>query len=552
MSWYHTLDLPQLQQNFGSPCWVIHPEQIKANIDEVCRFTEVPHRILYPVKTNPAPAVLQYMARYGVGADCANIQEINAALFAGIPPSHIVYNSPHNDLDTCLSILKQGGAAVLDDVQVIAQLENHDLGVLPGQLWLRINPLERDTYTGDIANKELMAHGSASSKFGVPEEDVTELLSRTTLRFTGLHLHVGTQMDNLNAFRTALSTLYQVAEAALTLGHPIRAIDVGGGLGIPFTDKDNFPTIAAWADTLNTIKDSRFEHFTEPGHALIGNAVCLLTQIKAIKHSRGRHWGICDVGTDQVAKITLLGWAHKIYTHRGCYLPMSGQDALAGPLCFAGDTMLHHTDITGCQVGDPLLITTAGAYLFSMSNSFNGRTAPRWVVYEGGVYQKVTDREHAFNRHNLQYHYWQHPPLPQPVPVAPETVSRLQSHYLHTTTAEDTYEFLAMIQTAPKTYQFRVKATSSIGAVSMPLAIRILGDACIIAGLKELGIEDKNRSAWGEKLDLEYFGVLRTGQDFDIRVSMAEPVAMGHDKYRVLLSFHSTCERMRGAGVFVY
>lgn len=553
MGWYKNLTLKEVQTEFGSPLWIICEEQIHQNIKEIRLFTEKHENILYPVKANPSPAVMEIIASYGIGADCANLHEVNLAIFCGFSYQNIVYNSPYQDLKTCLLVLKQGGTIVLDDLNTIKKLE-YELADVPysGNIWLRINPTEQQTYAVATDNQELMAHNNHSSKFGIPEENLKYLFSTTNLQFSGLHLHVGTQMDNLMCFQKGLNCLYRIAELAKKYGHTIQNVDIGGGLGIAFSDNDSFPSISEWANVLNAQKQSEYQHFAELGHAFVGNAVCLLTQIQTIKESRGRTWAVCDVGTDQLAKVTLLRWPHKILTHLGHYLPMTGNDALAGPMCFAGDVLLPNTDFTGLSIGDPLLITNAGAYTYSLANNFNGRTSPSWVLYSDEKCRLITEKEKPFNRILLQHHYWKKGKELKETKMELESVKKLQSEYLSSTASEDQYEFVKVSKVREKTYKFTTKLQSPVDFMSMPLAVRVFGDAAIVSVLNEMGVTRKQRSVWGEKLDLEYFSNVSTTTNIEFTVSLSEQLNINQNKGKVVVSFNTQCDKICGTFIIAY
>ena len=99
-----------------------------------------------------------------------------------------------------------------------------------------------------------------------------------------------------------------------------------------------------------------------------------------MKTVRGKRWAIADVGTDQLAKITLLDWRHQVRGPEGRPLPFGGEDSLGGPLCFSGDTLLPATDTSGLVAGDPILVEHTGAYCASLASTFNGRRAGGTVV----------------------------------------------------------------------------------------------------------------------------------------------------------------------------
>lgn len=543
-SWYNTLNLKELSAQFGSPLWIVNAEKLKENIGLVAEFTGHTKRILYPVKCNPAPIIMETISAMGCGADCSSLSEINLALLAGISWEKIAYNSPYQDLQIAQMVLENGGVLVCDDLNLLAELSTPNTK-MKGQIWLRINPLRRDGYLNADENNQLMSHGQDSSKFGIPEEDIPAFLESTSLNISGLHLHVGTQMDNLNAFSIAIDALHDVAEIAQKLGHQIKHLDVGGGLGIAFNDKDEFPSLSSWVKALKDLKKSQYTYYAEPGHALVGNSVGLLTTVKTIKQSRGRNWAICDVGTDQLAKITLLHWPHKVFTAQGTYLPFEGKDALAGPLCFAGDNLLENTNLEGVKLNDPLLVTHAGAYTHSLSNSFNGRTAPAWIL-AGVTPQKVTDFELSFNRLQLQHHKWADVEMHDPEEIEADVFNALLSPYLKSDIQNDNYEILEIRRNGSNRYTAKVEIKSEVEFVSMPTAARVIGNLCVFAVLHKNGFKTKQRPVIGKKMQMEYLGKFKTGIN-EIDLQLSEEVNKNSTYQTVHVSYNNREESCRGS-----
>ncbi len=545
-SWYSALSLRDVQHQFGSALWIVSEQQLLDNLRRLAAFTESVDRILYPVKANPAIPVLQILARAGAGADCANLHEINEALICGFPPERIVYNSPVQDLRTIHFMLESGGTVVIDDPHVLEQLANETLNWnIQGKIWLRVNPAAKVDYAQKDALQELMAHGNASSKFGIPEEELNELLDNCKLPISGLHLHVGTQMDNLDSFATALESLHRVADLLIESGFEIKHLDIGGGLGISFADGKEFPTIEQWAQAMLPARRD-FLYYAEPGHALVGDAVVLMATIETIKTSRGRKWAVCNVGTDQLAKITLLKWEHPVYCGGGKYLSHQGNDALAGPLCFAGDVLIHHTDLTGVEVNQPILITKAGAYLFALSNTFNGRTALPWLTLnQRGELQLSVHKEELFNRVFLQQPVFQPQTNTKVELVDPDHFHHLQSDYIAHQMHLDEYEFVKLEKLSEKRYRFTTEVKSTVGFVSMPLAIRILGDAAIVAILHDAGASTKDHSVWGQKISLDYFGNVSSSDSFVFTMTLSHCYRF-HGAQKMAVAFETEKKGIQG------
>jgi len=541
--WYEKLDLNSLSKEFGSPLWIVSEKQLKHNVFQFGCFTGHTSRILFPVKCNPASAVLEIISKAGCGADCANLQEINLALLAGIPWSRIAYNSPHQDYKTARIVLENGGILVCDDRLLINSLEAN-LPMMNGQIWLRINPEVRSGYLNADENTELMSHGDGSSKFGIPEEEIPQLLESLKLPISGIHLHVGTQMDNLQSFVTAMNALHRVADKLIDAGHLVRHLDLGGGLGIAFTEEDDFPELQQWVLKMNSIKKDGFDYYAEPGHALVGNAVGLLVTVKTLKPSRGRVWAVCDAGTDLLAKVTLLKWPHRVLKSDGQFLPMKGNDALAGPLCFAGDTLLHNTNITGVKVDDNLLITHAGAYTHALSNSFNGRTAPSWIVV-GDEIRQVTLAETNFSRHFIHHHRWNSSAIKESVDLPEETIHALLSPYLHKQIQHDCYEVISMQSFGSYHYQATVDIRSDAGFVSMPTATRVIGNLCIVAILYKRGLKSKDRPIMGKKIQIEYLGLFPTGIT-DVKIYLSDEIKKEGQHWSMIATFETNDGSCKG------
>ena len=328
-NWPKTININQITEQFGSPAWIISENQLIDNVNAYAKFTGDKSRIFYPVKTNPSLTVLQLLAKLGTGADCASQLEINLALFAGIELKNISYNTPVQDIKICESLLISGANVVMDDMNALIELQNSIKNAsFKGKLFLRVNLPEYIGYSIKNDNQELMAHGHKSSKFGIPAEDLVSVLEQITIPVSGLHVHVGTQMDNMKSFENAMISLNELADTLKSLGHFITDINLGGGLGIPFESNQEFPSLDSWCSTMTSLKKEHIKYSVEPGHALIGNGVALLTCVQTVKESRGKKWAIVDVGTDQLTKVTLLKWPHRILCESGEEI-LSGNDAIA-------------------------------------------------------------------------------------------------------------------------------------------------------------------------------------------------------------------------------
>lgn len=535
-TWSQSLDLLKLAERHGSPLYIHHPATLWRNFQEYVGLVGTAGNVRYPVKANPSPLVLEALARWGSGADCASRPEVRAALAAGIPLPKVSYNTPAMDARLAVWLLRQGATVVVDSASGLAEL-SQILGAgqgVTGEIFLRINPGGLPGYRTASDLQRYTAHGDAKSQFGIPSEDVLELLAGTRLPISGLHVHVGTMMDNVETFRFGVGFLHDLVDVLRDAAdHPVHTVNLGGGLGLPHFPDQEFPAIRTLSQALESDLRSDLSYHVEPGNSLVGDSFALLTRVLAVKEVRGRRWGLVDVGTDQLVKHTVARWEHQIVDTAHRPLPQEGPDGLCGPLCFAGDVLLPATDLSSVAQGDPLLVRHAGAYCEALSSRFNGRVAPACIVLEGdGSVRLGRDREDPFFSPAIQT---QRPaafstpaatatasaPRPTGLAIPNDRVSCLQSEYMHHLAEDEGYELRTTHQVGERTYEFSVDTRAAVGFVAMPLALRILGDASITAVGLELGWQEKEAPVWATRLSLTAGANLPAGQTLPCRVQVS-------------------------------
>lgn len=511
-SWTEALDLRAIADAHGTPLYLHHPATLQRAFAAYAAIVG-PAGVRYPVKANPSPLVLEALARWGGGADCASRPEVHAALAAGVPMARISYNTPAPNVDYAAWLLRQGATFVADSADVLAALADA-LGPAPfaGKLFVRVSPGQLPGYLAAGEHQRYTAHGDPRSQFGVPSEELVAVLAATALPVTGLHVHVGTMMDNLAAFTDGLAFLHALADGvAEQTAHRPTTINLGGGLGLPHDRSQAHPTIEALGAALRGQLREGFAYEVEPGNSLVGDSFALLTRVVARKRARGRTWGICDVGTDQLVKHTVAGWRHEIVDAAHRQLPASGPDALAGPLCFAGDVLLPQTTLGDVAAGDVLLIRHTGAYCEAIASRFNGRLGPATAVVDGGAVAFVArHREDPFfAAEGTAMRPIDATPQPQwAMDVPPARVAALHSPYMRLQAKDDGYEFVGARRIGPSTYEFDVAIAAPCGFLGMPLAVRIVGDAAITAIGLELGWEHKRGAVLASRLTLSVGALL--------------------------------------------
>ena len=503
--WSANLDLQAIERHYHGPTYVFNPHQLRRNFAAYLQLVAHPARVAFPVKANPSMAVLRELSRLGGSVDCAALTEVQAAELAGFTLERILYNTPAPETGVAINLARRGATVIADAVELLFALDAaHRSQPLRGRVFLRINPGVRVDYDSSADWQTLTAHAERSAKFGVAAEEVIDLLQRVRLPVCGLHAHVGTQMDNLAAFRTLINLMHELRRSiGSSTQHRIEWIDLGGGLGIAFVDGERYPTLDEFTAALRPLRCPDLGYIVEPGHSLVGNTMGLVTRVVTVKTVRGKRWAIVDAGTDQLAKTTLLKWPHRVLGADLKPLPMEGPDALGGPLCFSGDTLLSQTAVSGVREGDLLFVQHCGAYCYSLSNQFNGRRYGGMLRLDdsGGLRRCHLGDGRSTSPSIGSYDWSSEISTSNAVaPVSAAQVERLSSTYLRQLNCDDNYSIASAERLGHDTYRFVFQVSAAVPFVSMPFAIRLTGDAAIIAVLHRSEKDSKDVDVWSDEL----------------------------------------------------
>lgn len=555
--WLEKLDTDEIARKYSTPLYITNQTRLLENFRGFSDLLSGEKNVYLPVKASPCLAAYRMLAEQGCGADCASLREVQLARLAGIPTSRLSYYSPAPDLSLAVTLLQDGGSVVIDSSSKLAVLEDLLSGTpFPGKLFLRVNPPLYNSYRSEADYQKHTSHGALTSQFGFPSEEAISLLSSTKLPFSGLHIHVGTQMDNIEVFQESLDALHELCDVihAIT-DHKIDTLNLGGGLGIASRKEDNFPSITELADALKRKFRPEFTYKMEPGNALFGDATALLTRVITRKSIRGKGWAIVDVGSDQLLKVTLAGFSQEVLLTDGTSLPREGTDSIAGPLCFAGDVILPKTDLTEVKEGDLLLLPNVGSYCRSINNRFNGQSEPGTLVVEedhevGLAYAP----EDSHWEPVIQSYRPQRSETSDVIPgeVLPDQqVDKLRSVYLHKQCGHDTYSFHDFTRASKENYEMKVKVNSQVSFISAPLVMRIISDATIAVVVDSLGHEEKNMSVWGSRFNVSLDSILRSDRQHCLRIYLTPRMNSSQSKKREFIAYWQLGEEASYGNILV-
>ncbi len=388
------LPLETVARSHGTPLYVYSAESIRRSyhgLDEA--FAGHSHRIHYALKANSSFAIVCLLRQLGSAVDANSIGEVELALRAGFDPADIVFSGVGKSPDEIERAVQLELKAI--NAESEGELERIDRAAqargVRARVALRVNP------NIDAGTHPHISTGLHINKFGVPLEQASSLYrkmkSQPGLQPAGIHVHLGSQIVNVEPIQRAASAVVRLAQELRGEGIHLDHVDIGGGLGISY-DRSPVPTAAEYAEAvLSIVKPSGLAIALEPGRYLVGPAGALLTRVIDLKDAPGgHHFAVLDAGMTELMRPALYGSFHRIEAvtprrdREHCY-------DIVGPVCESTDAFGHDRRLPALQVGDLLAILDAGAYGAAMASNYNRRPLPAEVLIDGGAAMLIRRRQ---------------------------------------------------------------------------------------------------------------------------------------------------------------
>ena len=379
-----------LAAEFGTPVLVVAEQALRARareyVDELtARWAN--SRVVFASKAFPCTAVQRVMVEEGLGLDVAGGGEILTAIKAGVDPGLIVHHgNAKSDEEIALAVEHGVGLVVVDNSDDVDRLEATVAEGRTQDVLVRVIPgVTADTHAHVLTGHE-------GSKFGLSPAQAQPLIKRIEqsprLRMRGLHVHVGSQILEVEPFAASVAPVARLGE------FPIY--DLGGGLGSRYTWADNPPTVGDYLDSL--IGAAR-EHLPagaqiiiEPGRSMVCEAATTIYRITTVKRGKVTFVAV-DGGMGDNLEVALFEQRFEA----GIVGRFEGPDletvTVAGRHCESGDILVDGVDLSRPEVGDLLAIPATGAYCFTMSNNYNGNRRIPVVFADDGRPRLVVRRE---------------------------------------------------------------------------------------------------------------------------------------------------------------
>jgi diaminopimelate decarboxylase len=379
-----------MAEEFGTPVLVVSETALRARAREyrgelAARWEK--SRVVFASKAFPCTAVQRVMTEEGIGLDVAGGGEIITALRAGASPTELVlHGNAKTDAEIDLAVESEIGLIVIDNGDDVDRLEATVPDGREQDVLVRIIPgVTADTHASVLTGHE-------GSKFGLAPPAAAELIKRIDaspkLRMRGLHVHVGSQILDVEPFAQSVAPLAALGE--------FDVYDLGGGLGARYTYDDHPPSVAEYLDALvgaaRTHLPAAAQLIIEPGRSMVAAAAMTLYRVVTVKRGVVTFVAV-DGGMGDNLEVALFdqrfeaGLADRISAEDGELVTVVGRH------CESGDVLIDRVRLPSPRVNDLLAVAATGAYCFTMSNNYNGNRRIPVVFARDGHARLVVRRE---------------------------------------------------------------------------------------------------------------------------------------------------------------
>jgi diaminopimelate decarboxylase len=435
-------DTIELAREFGTPAYVVAEDDLRARARA---FTQAgpqagheDFHVVFASKAFPCTAVLTLFAEEGLWCDVASGGELHLALNAGFPPERVLmHGNAKSEAELRLALEHGIGLIVIDNFDEIDRLKVLLDVVRPASRSSDRHAFQADvvrpahapvgrsvhvpTGTGPHAARssrigegkdrqavliratpdvrgdthEKISTGQADSKFGFSMADIPSAIERVQgiagLDLRGIHAHIGSQLLELEPYRREAAALAQIGE------FPVW--DLGGGLGVAYTDTQHPPEIEQWVSTVvgaaheaGIPADARL--LVEPGRALTANGGVTLYTVESVKRNVST-WVAVDGGMSDNLRPMLYGGVYEAHVANrfGAAPADATRCTIAGKHCESGDVIVRQALLDDPKPGDTIVTPTTGAYGFAMASNYNGVPRPPVIFCKDGDARLVVRRE---------------------------------------------------------------------------------------------------------------------------------------------------------------
>ena len=393
------LSVTSIARRFSTPLYVYSRHDLEQRLGAFDgAFQGVPHTVCYSVKANSNLTLLRLLAKRGAGFDVVSGGELaRVKVAAKRAVKHVVFSGVGKSQEEMKAALQAGILLFnVESEQELAALEGVASRLKKkARIAFRVNPhVSAETHP-------YISTGLHEHKFGVPIAEAMVLYARAAsskwLLPAGVSVHIGSQINQLSAFRETMTRVAALIRELHDAQIKIQFLDAGGGLGIDYAKDESVDDFRARAQQyaaaiLEPLHGLKLHLILEPGRSLVARSGALVTRVLYIKQNGGKRFAVVDAAMNDLIRPSLYQAQHRI-------VPVEPKDRgewkydVVGPVCETGDFFARDQRLPELQAGDLVAILDAGAYGMSLASNYNSRTRAAEVLVDGQRAKVIRRRE---------------------------------------------------------------------------------------------------------------------------------------------------------------
>lgn len=402
------IKVTELAQRYGTPLYIMDQELIEENMrkyKENFRSEKFKTQIVYASKAFLAKAMCQLVERYDMDIDAVSGGELYTIKASGIDMQRVHMHGNNKSIDELEMCVEYGiGSIIIDN-----ELEIDNLSEVCKRKEKKIKALLRINIGIDAHTHEYIKTSKHSSKFGesIFDEKIVDIVEKIVkdknIEFLGFHCHIGSQIFDTKAFYEGIETMIlETKRISKLLGVKIPEINLGGGFGVYYTENDVEVDIENFMRSMIEHLEASLEKYNldiekvsiEPGRSIVGNAGSTLYTVGGVKQTYGgiKYMFIDGGMTDNIRPALYQAEYEATIANR-----LDGEEkevvTVAGKCCESGDLIIKEKTLPKAERGDLLLVSTTGAYGYSMSSNYNKIVRPAVVFVKNGKCSLAIRRE---------------------------------------------------------------------------------------------------------------------------------------------------------------
>tara|TARA_Y100000590_G_C15682996_1_gene1000523 strand:- start:848 stop:2077 length:1230 start_codon:yes stop_codon:yes gene_type:complete len=385
-----------LVKKYKTPFYCYSLSQLKNNFNSFTKaFESIKPLVCFSVKSNGNINLLKELKKMGSGADVVSAGELLKAIKAGINVKKIVFSGVGKTEDEIELAIKKGVLLINMESESEAILINKISKKLSKKtaVGIRLNP----NITGKTHRK--ISTGGRHDKFGLNYKDCINLCKKINnfknLKLEGLSVHIGSQITDVRPFKQVLSAINKIMSKTKI---NFKFIDLGGGMGIAYSDKEKKLNLHKYAKLVNQFtKNKKTQIIFEPGRFIVGNTSILISKIIYIKKSSNKKFIVLDTGMNDLMRPALYDSYHKIIPLKKSNKKILGNIEFVGPICESSDKFLNQINFSKIYEGDYVAIINVGAYGMSLASNYNTRPLVAEIMVNGSKHKLIKKRQSLQN-----------------------------------------------------------------------------------------------------------------------------------------------------------